>query len=293
MALVNGSAPKSFVYSEFAIVAAALCALAAALAADRRLRRRWLLACACAAGSLYFSTGRQLVVNALIISVVVFVFVRGRPISRGLAIRGAAGIAVLTFAVFLGVGAVIGNTYHNRDESRFDNFFSRNSAISWLAPAYVDISAPIPALDIAVKVSRTWGRSSGCATAPFECRMLRHVGIDAEQQPLAPPFTQAPVPWNAYTFLGVLLTDGGTALVAILTAVCGLASGAVWSLHRSGRAYGTVLYAFLVPMLVWAYRQNLIDVEVDAAVLTIVMLWIAGRVCHSPRLERLLRLKPT
>ena len=151
MGLINGAAPKSFVYSEFAIVAAALCSLAAALAVDRASRRRWLIACACAVASLYFSTGRQLVANASIVAVVVFVFVRGRPILRRTAIRLTVGVALLTLFVFLGVGAVIGNSYHTRDESRFDNFFSRSPAISWLAPAYVDISAPIPALDIAVR----------------------------------------------------------------------------------------------------------------------------------------------
>lgn len=293
MGLVNGAAPKSFVYSEFAVVAAALCSLAAALAVDRASRRRWLIACACAVASLYFSTGRQLVANALIIAVVVFVFTRRRPILRRTAIRLTATVALLTLVVFLGIGAVIGNSYPTSDESRFDNFFSRNRAISWLAPAYVDISAPIPALDLAVKFSSTWGRSSGCATAPFECRMLHKAGLDVEQQALAPPFTQLPVPWNAYTFLGVLLKDGGTALVLLLAALCGLVCGAIWSLHRSRRTYGTLLYAFIVPALVWAYRQNLVDVEIDAAILTVGLVWAATRMCRSPRLERLLRRKRT
>jgi oligosaccharide repeat unit polymerase len=292
MGLVSGAAPKSFVYSEFAIAAAALCALSAALTLDRASRRRWLIGCACAVASLYFSTGRQLIANAAIVAVIVFVFVGGRPIRRGMAIRLAAAVALLTLVVFLGVGAVIGNSYHTRDESRFDNFFSRNAAVSWLAPAYVDISAPIPALDIAVKFSPTWGRTHGCATAPFECRMLHKAGLDVQQQPLAPPFTQPPVPWNAYTFLGVLLTDGGTVLVVILAALFGLFAGAVWSLHRAGRTYGTLLYAFIVPALVWAYRQNLVDVEIDAAILTLGLVWVATRMCGSPRLGRL-RLKLT
>ena len=123
--------------------------------------------------------------------------------------------------------------------------------------------------------------------------MLHHLGLDVEQQPLAPPFTQPPEPWNAYTFLGVLLTDGGTALVLILAALFGLLAGVIWSLHRAGRTYGTLLYAFIVPALVWAYRQNLVDVEIDAAVLTLGLVWVATRMCDSPRLERLLRLRLT
>jgi oligosaccharide repeat unit polymerase len=291
MALVSGSAPKSFVYSEFAIVAAALCSLTATRTVDRASRRRWLLASACAVGSLYFSTSRQLVADALIIAVIVFLFARGGPIMRRRLIGITAGLALLTLVIFLGVGALIGNTYHTNDASQFDNFFSRNPAISWLAPAYVDASAPVPALDIAVRFSGTWGRSHGCATAPFECRMLRRAGLDVEQQPLAPAFTQTPLPWNAYTFLGTLLKDGGTALVLILVALCGLFLGIIWSLHRSGSTYGTLLYVFVVPALVWAYRQNLLDVEVDAAILAIGLTWVTSRVCQSSRLERLFRLK--
>ena len=291
LALVSGEAPKSFVYSEFALVAAALCSLAAALAPDRGACRRWLVACICAIGSLYFSTARQQLVDALLIAVLVFAFSRDRPLIRiGLA-KVTAGLAIATLVIFLGVGAVIGNTYRTNDVSTFDNFFSRTPAIAWLSPAYVNISAPIPALDIAVKTSPTWGRARGCATAPFECRMLRRLGLDAEQQPLAPAFTGWPVPWNAYTFLGTLLKDGGTALVLGLAALCGLLLGAIWSLHRR-TAGGTLVYAFCIPILVWAYRQNLLDVEIDAAVLAVALVWVATRACRSTRLERLLKTSP-
>jgi hypothetical protein len=291
LGLVGGSAPKSFVYSEFALVAAAFCSLAAVLTVDRASRRRWLVACAFAVGSLYFSTGRQLIANALIVTVVVFVLVPGRRLMRRRLANVTAGLALLTLVIFLGVGAIIGNTYQTSAESGFDNFFSRNPAISWLAPAYVDASAPIPALDIAVRVSRTWGRAYGCATGAFECRMLRHIGLDADKERPAPAFTQAPLRWNAYTFLGSLLNDGGSALVLILVASSGLLIGVIWSLHRSGSTFGTVSYAFVVPILVWAYRQNLLDVELDAAVLAIGLAWVATRVSKSSRLERLLRLK--
>jgi oligosaccharide repeat unit polymerase len=287
-ALVKGSAPKSFIYSEFALVAAAMCSLAGALTVDRASRRRWLLACACAIGSLYFSTARQLIADALIIAVILFMLAPGRPVLRMRLARVTAGLALPTLVIFLGVGAVIGNTYQTSEESKFDNFFSRHPAISWLAPAYVDTSSPIPALDIAVKVSRTWGRTHGCATAPFECRELRHVGLSVEQQPLAPPFTQSPLRRNTYTFLGTLLTDGGTGLVLVLVALSGLLFGVIWSLHRSGSGYGTLIYAFVIPALVWAYRQNLLDVEIDAAILAISLVWVATRLCHSSRLGRLL-----
>jgi oligosaccharide repeat unit polymerase len=289
--LVSGSAPKSFLYSEFALVAAALCSLSAALAANHRSRQRWLLACALAVGSLYFSTARQLIVNAIIIAVLIYAFAGGLPnMTRRLGVL-IATVAVVTLAIFLGVGALIGNTYHTNDVSRFDNFFSRNPSISWLAPAYVDASAPIPALDIAVKVASTWGRTHGCATAPFECRELRHVSLDLERQPLAPPFTRSPLPWNAYTYIGTLLVDGGTGLVLLLVGLSGLLVGMVWASYRDNRRYGALAYAFLVPALVWAYRQNLLDVEVDAAVLAVGLAWVSVRVCHSSKLVRLLRLR--
>jgi oligosaccharide repeat unit polymerase len=288
LALVSGAAPKSFLYARFAIVAAGLCSLAAVLAVDRASRRRWLLACACAISSLYFSTGRQLIVNALIVAVVVFVLASGRSIVRGRLISVTSRLALLTLVIFVGVGAVIGNTYQTNAESKFNNVFSRHAAISWLAPAYAHASAPIPALDIAVKVSSTWGRAYGCATAAFECRMLRHVGLNVDEEPPAPPFTQAPLPWNAYTFLGTLLNDGGTALLLVLVALCGSLIGVLWSLHRSGNAYGTILYAFSVPALVWAYRQNLLDAEAGAAFLAIGLVWATTRAYRSSRLLRLL-----
>jgi oligosaccharide repeat unit polymerase len=288
LTLVSGSAPKSLLYSRFAIVAAALCSLSALLAVDRASRRRWLLACACAIGSLYFSTGRQLIVNALIVSVVVFVLAPGRPSVRRRLISVAARLALLTLVIFVGVGAVIGNTYQTNAESKFDNVFSRHTAISWLAPAYAHASAPIPALDIAVDVSSTWGHVYGCATAAFECRMLRHVGLNVDEEPPAPPFTKPPLPWNAYTFLGTLLDDGGTALVLVLVALCGSLIGVLWSLHRSGSMYCTIAYAFSVPAMVWAYRQNLLDVEADAAFIAVGLVWAFTRAYRSSRLPRLL-----
>jgi oligosaccharide repeat unit polymerase len=289
LALVHGEAPKAFVYSEFAIVAAALCSLAAALATDRASCRRWLVASACAIASLYFSTARQQLVDAFLIAVIIFALTRGRVVIRVGAVKLGAALMLITLAIVLGVGAIIGNTYKTNEVSTFDNFFTRTSAVSWLSPAYVDVSAPIPALDIAVKVSRTWGRASGCATAPFECRMLRHLGAGAEVQPLAPAFTRSPVPWNAYTFLGTLLNDGGTALVLVLAGLCGVLFGVIWSLHRRA-TYGTLLYAFSIPVLVWAYRQNLLDVQMDAAVLAIGLAWLGTRVARSAGFERLRQL---
>jgi oligosaccharide repeat unit polymerase len=290
LALVSGSAPKAFAYSEFAIAASALCALAAAQAQHRASRRRWLLACACAVASLYFSTARQLVVDALIVALVVVALSSGWRVARGRLIALLLAVGIAALVVFIGVGAIIGNTYQTNDVSKFDNLFSRNSAISWAAPAYVDVSAPIPALEIAVHVSNTWGRAYGCATWPFECHMLHRLGLHVEQQPLRPPFTQFPLPWNAYTFLGSLLNDGGTALVLLLVGLCGALCGAIWSLHRVS-PYGTLAYAFVVPALVWAYRQNLLDVQLDAALLVVLLAWVATRLCHSTRLERLFRLR--
>jgi hypothetical protein len=277
LALVDGGAPRSFVYGRFAVVAAALCALSAVLAQDGPTRRRWLLAAAAAAATLYFSTGRQLLVDALLVAASVFVLGAAQPLPRRRLALLAATLATVTLVIFVAVGSLIGNTYQSGSESKFDNFFSRRPAISWLAPAYAHASAPLPALDLAVKVSSTWGRAHGCATAALECRLLGHAGVPVDSEPPAPPFTQAPLPWNAYTFLGSLLVDGGTALVLVLVGLCGALLGALWSLHRSGSAYGTLAYAFAVPALVWAYRQNLLDVELAAALLTLAMAWAATR----------------
>lgn len=64
----------------------------------------------------------------------------------------------------------------------------------------------------------------------------------------------------------------------MLVAVMGVLIGLVWSFARKGMGYGTILYAFSVPVLVFSYRQNLLDTFAFAALGSVVLLWAAARV---------------
>jgi hypothetical protein len=144
-----------------------------------------------------------------------------------------------------------------------------------LALPYQDLSASIPALDLLVGASPTWGVAHGCATAPIPCGALRKLGVPTLRVPVAGPFTKPPLQWNAYTFLDRFLIDGGTALTLVLVASTGVLAGYFWARARAGSAAGIMVYALSVPVLVAAYRQNLIELVLLASLLGICLLLLA------------------
>lgn len=284
--LIGGAAPRSFAYVRFAFPAVVLCSLAAALATNPAGRRRWILASACAAGSLYFSTSRGLVVDALIMVGVIQLSASGRARIGTRSAALASAIAMSAVIIFVGVGVLGGHTFTRSGIGSFSNFFSRHPVTSMLALPYQDISAPVVALDVRLANSTTWGRAHGCSTFWLECRLARDVGLSTDQEPLQSPFTGSPLPWNAYTFLDTFLVDGGKALAIVLVAIMGTLIGMVWSLSRKGIGYATILYAFSVPVLVFSYRQNLLDTFASAALGTIVLLWAAERLSRPQGIRR-------
>lgn len=290
-ALVSQPPLRALLYERLAFPAAALWSLAAALAIDPAARRRCLIGWGCAAGSLYFSTGRELLVNALIIAVIVSLTIG----KRGLAGRRIAAIlavlAVSAMVVFVGVGALGGHTFNNSGISTFDNFFARHHAVSALALPYEDLSAPIAALDRRVALASTWGRTYGCATAARECALLQDMGLPIDRSPPAPPFTGSPLPWNAYTYLDDFLLDGGKALMWLLVAFTGALAGLAWSLSRLRNHYGVIAYAFVVPVLIFSYRQNLLDNFLLDALTAMALLWVSTRFALRSR-QSLTRRSP-
>jgi hypothetical protein len=272
--LASAEAPLSGAYVEVAVAGAALCALAGVRAASAAGRRRWLIGALSCAASAYFSTSRGFIAIALISSLTA-VGLAGVSVSRRTlgAMLLAAAVAILT--LFFGLGAVIGKTYGNSGIGQFDNFFSRNPAVSSLALPYEDLTAGVPALDLLVRDSTTWGRAYGCATAPIACGVVRKLGVPAVRVPVTAPFTRAPLQWNAYTFLDRFLIDGGTALSLVLVALTGALAGYLWARARAGGTIAILLYAIAAPALVFAYRQNLIELELLAALLAAALLLIA------------------
>jgi hypothetical protein len=270
----SGQGPFSGTYVDVAFAATTICALAAAVANARGPRRRWLVAAAACAGSMYFSTSRGFIVVALIAGLAVLVVAGTNVDRRRIAVVSLAA-GVVSLAMFIGLGALLGKTYDNSTIGEFDNFFSRHPAVSALALPYQDLSASIPALDVLVGASPTWGVAHGCATAPIACGVLRKLGLPVLRVPVAGPFTKAPLQWNAYTFLDRFLIDGGTALTLVLVASTGVLAGYFWARARAGSAAGIMVYALSVPVLVAAYRQNLIELVLLASLLGICLLLLA------------------
>jgi hypothetical protein len=272
--LAGAEAPLSGGYVEVAVAGAAVCALTGARAASGAGRSRWLIAALACSTSAYFSTSRGFIAIGLIAALTA-VGLAGVSISRRalLAMGAAAAVAILT--LFFGLGAVIGKTYGNSGIGQFDNFFSRHPALSSLALPYEDLTAGIPALDLLVHDSTTWGRAHGCATAPIACGVVRKLGVPAVRVPVTAPFTRGPLQWNAYTFLDRFLIDAGTALSLVLVLATGALAGLLWARARAGGTIAILLYAISAPALVFAYRQNLIELVLLAAVLAAALLLLA------------------
>lgn len=272
--LASAEAPASGAYVEIAVAAAALCGLSAALADARASRLRWLIAAIACAGTAYFSTSRGFIGVALIAGLASLGVATGN-VKRCSLVAMTLALAAVMVALFFGLGAVIGKTYASSTIGGFDNYFSRHPAVSSLALPYEDATASIPALDLLVDDSTTWGRAHGCATAPIACGVVRKLGVPAVRVPVAGPFTMAPLQWNAYTFLDRFLIDGGTALALVLVALTGALAGYLWARARAGSMIAIVLYAVSAPALVFAYRQNLIELSFVASVVGAALLLAA------------------
>jgi oligosaccharide repeat unit polymerase len=272
--LSSGTAPISNTYVDVAVAATVMCALAAGVGASR-LRWRWLGAAGACAATVYFSTSRGFIVVALIAGLAALAGAGVQVNRRRLAaVSLLAGVVIL--AMFIGLGSLLGKTYRNSTVGDFDNFFSRSPAVSALALPYQDLSASIPALDLLVGASTTWGRAHGCATMPPACGVLRKLGAPLVRVPVAGPFTKAPLPWNAYTFLDRFLIDGGTALTLVLLGITASLAGYFWGRAKAGSVYGVIIYAITVPALVAAYRQNLLQLVLLSSLLGVGLL-LTGR----------------
>ncbi len=278
--LASAEAPLSGTYVEVAVAGAALCALTGARAVTVAARRRWFVATIACAASAYFSTSRGFIAIGLIAALTA-VGLAGVSVSRRGALTMGLTAAVTILTLFFGLGAVIGKTYGSSGIGQFDNFFSRNPALSSLALPYEDLTAGIPALDLLVRDSTTWGRAHGCATAPIACGVVRKLGVPAVRVPVTAPFTRAPLQWNAYTFLDRFLIDAGTALSLVLVAITGALAGFLWARARAGRTIAILLYAISAPALVFAYRQNLIELVLLAGVVAVALLLLARVLSRS------------
>jgi oligosaccharide repeat unit polymerase len=272
--LAGGEAPLSGTYVDAAIAAAAICALAGGLTETKARRWGWLLAAAVSAGTVYFSTSRAFIAVAVIAGLIALLGAQ-ITIDRRRLVTTVLTTGLVSIIIFIGLGAALGKTYGNSGIGEFDNFFSRHPAVSWLALPYQDTTAGIPALDLLVGVSTTWGTAHGCATAPIPCGILRKLGAPAERVPVTGPFTKVPLQWNGYTFLDRFLIDGGTALALVLVAATGLLAGHLWTRARAGATLAIIMYAVSVPSLVFAYRQNLIAQATVVAVIGVALLSLA------------------
>src|SRR5207253_621139 len=82
-------------------------ALAAGRASSRRARRGWLVAATGSASTVYFSTSRGFIAVALAAGLTAFALAMSDAHRRAL-VRLTLGMVVVTFVLFVGLGAVIG-----------------------------------------------------------------------------------------------------------------------------------------------------------------------------------------
>jgi hypothetical protein len=273
--LSSGEAPLAGTYVDFALAATVTCALAGALAEQRRSQRRWLTVAALCAGTIYFSTSRAFIAVAIVAGLATLAVAGVKVDRRRLAAMTLAAVVAIALS-FVGLGSLLGKTYANSGIGQYDNFFSRHPAARSLALPYENVTASVPALDLLVRYSTTWGRSHGCATAPIACGLARKLGAPLVRVPVTGPFTKAPLRWNAYTFLDRFLIDGGTALVLALVAATGTLAGYLWGRARAGSPIGIVVYSLGVPALTAACRNNLLEIVGLASVIAAGILLLAA-----------------
>src|SRR5262249_33637754 len=129
--LSSGSAPFAGTYVNVAVAATVLCVMAAVLDKRAGAMRRWLIAAGACAGSVYFCTSRGFVAIAIVAGLSALALSRKVNVRRLTAVVLAA--VVVISVSFIALGSLLGKTYGNSRIGEFDNFFSRNPAVSWLA----------------------------------------------------------------------------------------------------------------------------------------------------------------
>lgn len=240
-------------YLYFAIAAAAMCGVAAGVVSEHR--GRWIAGAGTAVACTYFATGRSTVVVAGIAAAVAFLLAAPPRLGLARLMLAAGGAALLSLAVFMAMGQLIGKTYENSDLVSVRSFFTEHPQAEALSTPYMYASAPIGALNVLVRKPPE-SRSDGCAMFSSVCSALSHAGLDAHPVPPIRPFTAKPIPWNTYTALDDVIRDVGVTGVPVVFGVLGLLCGWLFAVARSGRSWGIAVYAVLSTAIITSAGAN-------------------------------------
>jgi oligosaccharide repeat unit polymerase len=255
-AIGTGATPVTIKFVYAALAASAVSGVAAAQAPTPNRRIAWAMAASAAVASLYFSTGRGILVYGLIIAAIAYLLARPRLPPRGRFLLGVGVIASIAVIVHILGGLVIGKTYANNPDLRqTPSYFSSHSELRAFALPYQYASAPIAALGIEVDASTPLGTSHGCAVFSEACSILRHLGANVEPVRRIRPFTRPPLPWNTYTSLDAPLQDVGVVGAIPLMALVGILVGGLWGAARARRRHALVAYPIAAAAVVAAPGQ--------------------------------------
>jgi oligosaccharide repeat unit polymerase len=290
-AIGTGAASVTIKYVYAALAATALSSLAAAQAPTRNGRIAWVLATGAAVASLYFSTGRSNVVNAVIIAAIAYLLARPRLPSREQFLVGVAAIACLAVVVHILGGLIIGKTYaNNADLRRTPSFFTSHSEFRTFALPYQYASAPVAGLAVQVDASTALGTSHGCALFSEACSVLRDLGTEVEPVRRIRPFTRPPLPWNTYSGLDAPLQDVGVVGAMPLLAIVGILVGGLWAAARARRRHALTAYPITAAALIAGYAQFAFTAPhvLGAIVIASGLLVVSGQIGrraqpHAPR----------
>jgi hypothetical protein len=190
------------------------------------------------------------------------------------------GLIVLALVVFVVGGRMIGKTFENHPSfSAIPSVLTEHDPLTELALPYQYASAPIPALDVQVDRTATWGTTHGCATFAELCRVAERLGPDLPAASRVRPFTIEPLAWNTYTALDTPLLDGGLVFAVPILAVAGLLVGFIWSAARGRHVTAVSTYALIAPAIVTAYGQFNFTAPhiIGAIIISVVTLALCGQ----------------
>jgi hypothetical protein len=288
VAIQHGFASLSIKYIWFAIPVAALAALMAAIATDRRSRRRWALLALGAVVSGYFSTGRA---TPLLIGVVATISYLAGPgaFSPRRLLAAALGLFVFGLAIFLIGGALLGKTFENAPISSARSPLTTKRVLTPLALPYEYATAPIAALNNEVRHTPAVGHRYGCATVAPVCSALRAAGVSVTPEPEIRQFTPVPFLWNTYTGLDRPLIDGGFVLLCPILFLLGCLSGLVFAWAQRGYLVGVLLYGVVASCIVFSTGSN----NFFAPHIAGSMIWIVTVIAAARAMEGQPQRRPT
>jgi oligosaccharide repeat unit polymerase len=252
-AVQDGAYAVTIKYLYFAIAAAAMCSVAAGVVSERRWR--WIAGAGAAVACTYFATGRSTVVVAGIAASVGFLLAAAPRLGLRRLVLAAGGAALMSLAIFMAMGQLIGKTYENSDLGSVRSFFTEHPRAEALATPYMYASAPIGALNVLLRRPPE-DKSDGCAMFSSVCSALSHAGLDTRPVPPIRPFTANPIPWNTYTALDDVIRDVGVTGVPIIFGMLGLVCGWLFAVARGGRPWAIAGYAVLSTAIITSPGAN-------------------------------------